>query len=193
MYKTFFVNLSQRMIYCALVVSGGIVLYWLLNQIFNIYPDFANPVSLLLQEIDFIDKWLVISIILVSYILTELGSIAYSMYKTWKLPRIIEEGKNDEEKRYYKVTGREGKPTSREPASRSEILAYVNMIIIRKKLNFDDSLVTTLLVEEDNIDEKDTNAENLKRIWSNVRAYTLGIETPVGGKHGLPQDQRTPG
>ena len=165
----------------------------LLYQIFKIYPDLGNPVLLLLQEIDFIDKWRVISIFLIAFLLTELGSIAYSMYKIWKLPRIIKDEKEPEERCYFKVTGRENKPRSKEPATRREILTYINMTIIRNKLGFDNSLETALLVEKDKQREMengkkqavDNSNKKLEKKYSNVRAYTLGMDTPTGGNHAI--------
>ena len=166
MYKILFLNITHRVNYCVLVILGGFILYWILNQAFTLYPALHNAIPLFLQEIDFTNIWLVISAILVLFILTELGSIAYCMYKTWKLPRIT---KSDEDGCYYKIRGRKENPTSKKPASKSETLAYDNMKIIRKKLNFPDNLDTDLFIEE----------------TDGLNAYTLGMEIPGGGKHAI--------
>lgn len=171
-------NLSHRIIYCGLVCLGGYILYLLLSQVFELYPGLAIPGSLFLQEIDFIDKWLVLSIFLITLLLTELGSIAYSMYKIRKLPKIIKE-----ESGYSKVTGRKEK--SKVPASKSEILAFNIMDILKSKPTPDDSLDIDLCVEDDEKNESGEKIEKFKHIWSNVRAYTLGMETAAGGRHAI--------
>ena len=159
-------NMFHRVNYCILVISGGFILYWILSQMLNLYPDSADTIPFFLQDMDFADTWAFILIILMLLLLTELGSIAYCMYKSWKLPRIIKDGKDG---RYYKIQGRKDRPSSQKSASKPEALAYDNMTIIRKKLNFPDNLETDLFIEE---------ADSLN-------AYTLGMEVPAGGKHAI--------
>ena len=140
------------------------MLYWILTQVFKLFelhPILADSNPLFFEDVDLTMMWPVVLIIMVLSVLTELGASAYCMYKTWKLPRIIKE---DEDGRYYKIQGGKEKP-----ASKPEALAYANMVIIRKELNFPDNLETALFIEE---------AENLN-------AYTLGMEMTTGGKHAI--------
>ena len=166
MNKIYLTNIFHRVNYCFLIILGGFILYWILYQVFKLYPALAGSIPFFLQDMDFTNIWLIVLIIMVLFILTELGSIAYCMYKTWKLPRIIKESKDG---RYYKIQGREDRPASKVLASKPETLAYSNMTIIRKKLNFPGSLETDLFIE---------TADSLN-------AYTLGMEMPAGGKHAI--------
>ena len=165
-YIIFLVNISHRINYCVLVFIGSFILYWILKEVFTLYPDLATTILLFHQERNFTDKWMVISTILALFILAELCSIAYCMYKTWKLPRITK----NEDGNYIRIRRRE-----KETASKSEALAYTHMKIIREKLNFDDSLNTSLFVD-DSANNKSSNM---------VNAYTLGMETILGGTHAI--------
>ena len=159
-------NMFHRMNYCILVISGCFILYWILSEMFKLYPVSVDTIHFFLQDAYFANSWALILIILMLFVLTELGSIAYCMYKTWKLPRITKDGESG---RYFKIQGTKIRPRSEKPASKPEAIAYDNMMIIRNKLKFPDDLETDLIIEE---------ADSLN-------AYTLGMEVPAGGKHAI--------
>ena len=77
--RVILINLSQRVVYCGLVLLGGLILYWILNQLFSLYPGFTNPFDLLLEQFNAVEKWLVFTVIAVVLLLAEFGSIAYSL------------------------------------------------------------------------------------------------------------------
>ena len=66
-------NMFHRVNYCILVISGGFILYWILSQMLNLYPDSADTIPFFLQDMDFADTWAFILIILMLLLLTELG------------------------------------------------------------------------------------------------------------------------
>jgi len=162
--RVFLINLSQRVVYCGLVLLGGLILYWILNQLFSLYPGFTNPFEWLLEQFNAVEKWLVFTVIAVVPLLAEFGSIAYSMFNIWKLPKVTKEGQ------YYFKEARSGiGRRKRLPASKAEILAYANLRIIRDKLDFPETMKTDLFVQ----------------LADSPNAYTLGLETPLGGRHAI--------
>ena len=129
--RIFLINLSQRIVYCGLVLLGGLILYWILNQLFSLFPGFTNPFDWLLEQFNAVEKWLVFTVIAVVLLLAEFGSIAYSMFNIWRLPKVTKEGP------YYFKETRSGIGRRKQfPASKAEILAYANVRIIRDKLDF---------------------------------------------------------
>lgn len=162
--KVFLISLSQRVIYCGLVLLGGLILYWILNQLFSLYPGLTNPFDWLLEQFNAVDKWVVFALIAVVLILAEFGSIAYSMFNIWKLPKVTREGTC-----YFKEARSGIGRRKKLPASKAEILAYANLRIIRDKLDFPTTLKTDLFVQ----------------LADSPNAYTLGLETPIGGRHAI--------
>lgn len=163
-FRVFLVNLSQRATYCGLVLLGGLLLYWILHQIFSLFPSVDNPVDWLIEQLEDVNIWLAVAIVGAFLLLAEFGSISYSMYKSWKLPKVTKDGAA-----YYKETRKILGRRKREPASRPEMLAHANLKIIRDKLKLPETLKTDLFVQK---------ADSLN-------AYTLGLETPIGGIHAI--------
>ena len=154
--KILLTNLAQRLIYCALVLGGAWLLYWALNQLV--------PMPAILERLKETEAWKIIAAFAALLLLAEVGSMGYCMYRTWRLPRIVNEGQG-----YFKITpGRFGRRET-EPASRPEALAYANMMAIRRKLDFPQDLRTDLFVEEE----------------ESLNAYTLGMEAAAGGRHAI--------
>ena len=146
---------------------GAVVVYWAATPILKLFPA-AITLPALIAQVDPAIAGLIAAGLVGLMLLTELGSISYCMAKAWKQPRIIYV--DDEEsgiEGHFKITGRVSNPKTVEPASRPEICAFENIGIIRRRLGLSDGMEIDLLVEE---------AEYLN-------AYTLGMDTPGGGKH----------
>ena len=163
--KLTLLNLSRRLVFCALACIGAATLYWVATDILMLLPSRAGLFDLL-SRIDPATAWLLLLGFVLFMMLIELFAIAYVMFKTWRLPRIIFDASANS---YFKVVGARKRPRSRLHASRAEVLAYSNLGIIRRKLNLKDDLEIELLVEESR----------------EMNAYTLGMETLMGGRHAI--------
>ena len=154
--KILLTNLGQRLVYCALVLAGAFLLYWVLNQLV--------PMPAILERLEEIEMWKIIAAFAGLLLLAEIVAIGYCMYMIWRLPRVVQDGGS-----YHKESRKRFGGRVTEPASKEEALAYANMMAIRKKLNFPDDLRTDLFVEEDD----------------SLNAYTLGMEAAAGGRHAI--------
>ena len=150
-----------------LVCLGAVAVYWAATPILKLFPA-AVTLPALIVQLDPAIAGLIVAGLVGLMLLTELCSISYCMARAWQQPRIVYV--DDEEngvEGHFKITGRKSKPKSIEPASRHEICAFENIGIVRRRLGLPDRMKIDLLVED---------ADHLN-------AYTLGMDTPGGGKH----------
>ena len=157
----------HRVVYALLVCLGAAAVYWAATPILEMFPA-AVTLPALIAEIDPAMAGLIVAGLVGLMLLTELCSISYCMYSAWKQPRIVYIDDADTGVRgHYRITGRKAKPSSMEPATRHEICAFENLHIVRRRLGLSDRVEIDLLIED---------ADHLN-------AYTLGMDTPGGGRH----------
>ena len=156
----------HRLIYCVLVCLCAIAVYWMATPLVMLVPAAVSLPALLAQANSY-SAGPIVAALVIMILLTELCAIGYYMVRVRKQPRIAYLSDKNGPNGHFKITGRISKPASIERASKNEICAFENMNVIRRKLNLPGDTVIDFLVED----------------AAHLNAYTLGIETPRGGRH----------
>ena len=160
-------NALHRLVFATLVCLGAAVIYWVATPVIEGVPALLT-LPQMFAEWDATLAWSVLAVFLALTLLTEFSAISYCMYRAWRQPRIVHVKDVDSGvSGHFKITGSKASPASSARASRLEICAYENMDLIRERLEVPKQVEIDLLIEPSD----------------HLNAYTLGMDTPAGGRH----------